>query len=157
MKNLEISHKFLMGLLIISLMFCLSASAGAQFPFFPPVPYYMSAYGYFPPVPFYSPAYAFTPSIQTNPFTGYAGILSSPLTSPVPVPPVPPLVRRAATTTLTLALPSPALATAALPVAPAPLISTTQLFLALLLQIGEHDGWFYTNPAAFWYVVGLLY
>ncbi|MGA1869793.1 MAG: hypothetical protein ACMUJM_14755 [bacterium] len=81
--------------------------------------------------------------------------------SPVLPPPslIPPLpVRQAAQTTLlTVALPPPVVATAPLPVVPAPIISTTQLFLGLLLSIGEESGLFYTNPALFWYIVGLLY
>ncbi|MGA1823754.1 MAG: hypothetical protein ACMUIP_03750 [bacterium] len=75
--------------------------------------------------------------------------------SPLMIPPVP-AIRGAATTT-TIALPSPIVAPVLAPVAPAPLITTTQLFLGLLLRIGEESGLFATNPALFWYIVGLLY
>ncbi|MGA1823744.1 MAG: hypothetical protein ACMUIP_03700 [bacterium] len=81
----------------------------------------------------------------------------NPYYAPVPaiIPPLP--VRRANQTTATIALPTPAIVPAALPVAPAPLITTTQLFLGLLLRIGEESGLFATNPALFWYIVGILY
>ncbi|MGA1869781.1 MAG: hypothetical protein ACMUJM_14695 [bacterium] len=81
-----------------------------------------------------------------------APVLPPPL--PLMIPPVP--TRQAAQLT-TVALPTPVVAAAPLPVAPPPIISTTQLFLGLLLQIGEESGLFYTNPALFWYTVGLLY
>ncbi|MGA1823747.1 MAG: hypothetical protein ACMUIP_03715 [bacterium] len=83
--------------------------------------------------------------------------LAPPVYPPI-LPPAPVLFPRAANQlTATVALPAPALATAALPLAPAPIISTSQLFLGLLLRIGEESGLFATNPALFWYLVGILY
>lgn len=98
---------------------------------FAPLPYY-------PQLPVYSPFSAYRPFYPT----------------PALVPPSP-IFRTGATTTI--ALPSPVVAPAAVPIAPVPIISTTQLFLSLLLRIGEESGLFYTNPALFWYIVGLLY
>ncbi|MGA1869790.1 MAG: hypothetical protein ACMUJM_14740 [bacterium] len=79
----------------------------------------------------------------------------APILPPVLFPPAP--TRVAAQLTATVALPTPVVAPAPLPIVPAPIISTTQLFLGLLLRIGEESGLFYTNPALFWYLVGLLY
>ncbi|MGA1869795.1 MAG: hypothetical protein ACMUJM_14765 [bacterium] len=96
-------------------------------------------------------------------FSAIAPYPAAPIMNPFYFPPppslIPPLpVRQAAQTTLlTVALPPPVVTPAAVPVAPAPLITTTQLFLGLLLRIGEESGLFYTNPALFWYIVGLLY
>lgn len=112
----------------------LPATALGGFIPFAPLPFY-------PPMPAYSPFPAFRPLYP----------------SPAFVPPSPYLRFGAATTTVALALPSPVVAPAPLPVAPVPIISTTQLFLSLLLRIGEESGLFYTNPALFWYIIGLLY
>lgn len=112
---------------IFSISMFIPIQASAQF--FPPL---------FPPPPLFAAPSSFIPS---------------PVLFPPPIVPS----RIAATTTVVLALPSPAVVPAALPVAPAPLISTTQLFLGLLLRIGEESGLFATNPALFWYIVGILY
>lgn len=121
---------------------CIPVHLNAQI--LPPYPYYNPVAAsplvpFIPPLPLYNPYYAY----------GY-GLVPSPAL----IPPAP--VVRSAAATITLILPTATLVPATVPVAPAPLISTTQLFLGLLLTGGE-SGLFYTNPALFWYIVGILY
>ena len=106
--------------------------------------YYNLAASFSPLVPF-SP-YPISPY---NPYTSYPNY-SLTFTPPSPI------VRNPAAT-ITLILPTGTVTPAAAPVAPAPVISTTNLFLGLLLTIGEESGLFVTNPALFWNIVGILY
>lgn len=114
----------------------------------PPYTIYNTAAAYSPLVPFIP-----YPTIPVyNPYYSYG---YNYIPSPVYTPPLP--VTRGAAATITLILPTGTLAPSTATVAPAPIISTTQLFLGLLLTIGEESGLFATNPALFWYIVGILY
>ena len=121
-------YEIIISLAVIAFIISMFLPIQAQAQFYPfPPPY--------PPMPVFTPYYV--------------------PPAPALIPPAP--IRSARATTLTVALPSPVVAPALLPVVPAPIISTTQLFLGLLLSIGEESGLFATNPALFWYIVGILY
>ena len=104
---------------------------------------------------YYNTAASFSPLIPLTPYSTSIYVPPIPTYTPAFVPPAP-LVRSPAAT-LTLLLPTGTVIPATAPVAPAPVISTTNLFLGLLLTIGEESGLFVTNPALFWYIVGILY
>jgi len=122
-------------------MFCVAATARAQFLYPPPV----------------SP-YIVPPSIRTTPFIPYPGVLPAPL--PVPVPPAP--VVRSANQLITLwntvgtasALiiynPTLLIGTAAAPVTPSPLLS---LIAGQLIAPFGHSALSTSNPAFYNYLV----
>lgn len=140
MKKNAISPKYLMGLLIITLVICVSTSVMAQVPLLPPPPFF--------------------PAIRTSPFQGYPGILGAPL--PLPVPAIPEPVVRTAATTITLwstvgtanALivynPTTLIGVPAPPVSPSPLLS---LIAGVLLTPIGHSALSTTNPILFNYLV----
>lgn len=116
-----------------------------------PLGYGIDVFSYYNLAASFSPLVPFTP-YPISPYTPYTPF---PQYSPTFAPPSP-LVRNPAAT-ITIILPTGTVAPAAAPVAPAPIISTTNLFLGLLLTIGEESGLFVTNPALYWNIVGLLY
>ena len=131
MKNMKISPKCFIGLLIIAIIVCLSTSAMAQF---------------FPPV-------------RTNPWLGYSPFMPIPLPPPVPIPPQP-VVRTAATTitlwdtvgtanALVVYNPTALIGTPAPPVSPSPLLS---LISGVLLTPLGHSALSTTNPLFFNYL-----
>ena len=115
-----------------------------------------------PPYTIYNTAAAYSPLVPLipyptvvptyDPYYAYGYGLTP---SPALVPPTPSV--RTAAATITLVLPTGTVVPGTVPVVSAPIITTTQLFLGLLLTIGEESGLFYTNPALFWYIVGILY
>ena len=114
----------------------------------PPYTIYNTAAAYSPWVPF-TP---YLPAPVYNPYYSYGyGTVPSPLF----IPPTPSI--RNAAATITIILPTATVVPSTAPVAPAPVISTTEFFLGLLLTIGHDSGLFYTNPALFWNIVGILY
>ena len=132
MKNMKISPKCFIGLLIIAIIVCLSTSAMAQF---------------IPPIR------------PVNPFLGYAPYRPVPFAPPAPIFPSP--VVRTAATTITLwdtvgtanALivynPTALIGTPAPPVSPSPLLS---LIAGVLLTPAGHSALSTTNPIFFNYL-----
>lgn len=124
----------------------------------PPYTVFNTAAAFSPWVPFtpYPPAPFSHPFL--NPVYGYGyGFSASPtyLSPLATIPPTPTI--RAAATTITLVLPSATLVPGTVPATSTPVISTTEFAIGLLLTIGHDSGLFYTNPALFWYLVGILY
>ncbi|MGA1869796.1 MAG: hypothetical protein ACMUJM_14770 [bacterium] len=148
MVHFRITPKWLMVLLIISIVVFLSASAGAQI--FPSLinPLFPSA-----------PIYPYPPAIRTSPIVSYPGIPGIPFAPPLPVFPEP-VVRTAnltitlwntagKTSTLIIYNPTLLIGLTAAPVTPSPLLS---LIAGQLLVFGN-SALSTVNPAFYNYLV----